>query len=285
MIMILAAFQLNARNVAVLIGVGNYPSTSQWNAIHSRNDVFLLEQNLKEKGFMIKSLVDNQATKKNIINMLKEVIKNSKTGDNVLIHFSCHGQQMVDASKDEKDERDEAIIPYDAQKYYKKNVYTGENHLTDDEFNIYVNKLKTQLGKTGMIFISIDACHSGDVLRAEQNDSIDEELLKFERGTYYVFASETKSCKPNSTGMVKRNKITSKGARIFTVSACSPNERNFEYIERHGAAKTFYGSLSYCLSRLIKESGELSYWADYFKNKKYIGTGIFPLQNPYYEEF
>lgn len=283
--MLLSTFQLYSRNVAVLIGIGNYPSSSQWNSIHSQNDIILLENNLKEKGFLIKTLVDNQATKRNIINTLEALIANSETGDNVLIHFSCHGQQMSDVSRDEKDERDEAIIPYDAQKYYKKNVYTGENHLTDDELNVYINRLKRKLGKTGMIFISVDACHSGDVLRAEQNDSIDEELLKYERGTYYVFASEAKPCKPNTTNMVKRNKVTSKGARLFTVSACSSNERNFEYIERKGTVKKFYGSLSYCMSRLIKESGDFNNWAEYFKNKKYVGTGVFPLQHPYYEEF
>lgn len=277
--------QVQSCNVALLIGIGKYPPETQWNLIHSANDILLLEGNLKKKGFLVKKLVDEQATKKNIVKMLNNIIEESKIGDSILIHFSCHGQQMVDRNRDEKDNRDEAIIPYDAHKYYKQGVYTGENHLTDDEINIFANSLKKRLGKSGMIFISIDACHSGDALRSEQNDSISEESQKYERGSYYVFAPEPRSCKKTTMNLIKRNKVTSRGARLVTVSACSPTERNFEYIERKGVHKEFYGSLSYCLAYLISESGDFSYWAEYFRDKKYIGTGLFPLQHPYYEEF
>jgi hypothetical protein len=36
---------------------------------------------------------------------------------------------------------------------------------------------------------------------------------------------------------------------------------------------------------LISKSANPLQWADYFKNKEYKGSGIFPLQNPYYERY
>jgi hypothetical protein len=276
---------IKAKNRAFLVGIGTYPPDSEWRFIHSADDISLLEKPLKKHGYSITKLIDNKATKDNIVNGFKHLIATSKKSDVVFIHFSCHGQQMADLNNDEPDGLDEALIPYDAKMFYKKGVYTGEKHLSDDELNVYVNQLKKKLGKTGVIFISMDACHSGDDIRAEENDSIDVDLIRYERGTSNVFSPNIHKIKKTPMNMIKRNKITSDGATLISIGACSPNERNFEHIDNHNGIKHFNGSLSYCMSLLINKSGNPFDWSNYFKNKKYIHSGIFPLQNPYYEKY
>jgi hypothetical protein len=270
---------------AFLVGIGSYPPKSGWHFIHSANDIFLIEKPLKKRGYIITKLMDKEATKKNIVKGLKRFISTSNEGDVVFIHFSCHGQQMADLNHDEPDGLDEAIIPYDAQMFYKKGVYTGANHLRDDELNIYVNQLKKKLGKTGIIFISIDACHSGDGIRAEENDSIDADLIKYERGTDCVFSPNFHKIRKFPMNMIRQNKVTSEGAILIAVGACSPGERNFEHIDSSTGIRRFNGSLSYCMALLISQSGNPLVWGDYFKNKRYEGSHLFLWQQPYYERY
>jgi hypothetical protein len=274
-----------AKNRAFLVGIGSYPPESGWHFIHAADDIALMEKPLKRQGYAITKLVDAKATKNNIVNGLRHLIAASNKGDVVFIHFSCHGQQMADLDRDEPDGLDESVIPYDAHMFYKKGVYTGARHLRDDEMNVYVNQLKRKLGPKGIIFISMDACHSGDGIRAEENDSIDADLVKYERGTDCVFSPNIHKIKNLPMNMISRNKIISGGATLMSVGACKPNERNFEHIDTSTGIRRLYGSLSYCMALLIAKSGNPLVWGDYFKNQRYAGSGIFPLQQPYYERY
>ena len=74
----------------------------------------------------------NQATHEGIINAFKSLTNQCKRGDQVFIHFSCHGQQMIDQVGDEPDGLTEAMVAYDAKREPTK-TYHGQNHFTDDE--------------------------------------------------------------------------------------------------------------------------------------------------------
>jgi len=67
------------------------------------------------------SLQDLKATKAAILKELDVLAAKAKKGDIVVIHFSCHGQQIRDQKtvaegKNEEDGYDEAVISYDVQK-------------------------------------------------------------------------------------------------------------------------------------------------------------------------
>lgn len=94
-----------------------------------------------------------------------------KQGDVVYIHYSGHGQQMTDVHNDEKDGLDECWIPYDA--YRKASAtYHGEKHLTDDELNVYLNAIRNKIGAKGKLLVVIDACHSGDGTRGDEDEVV-----------------------------------------------------------------------------------------------------------------
>ena len=158
---------------ALLVGISDYENNkavkqdNRFNNINGKTDVNLMAPVLQKQGFQVKKLVNREATHNAIITNLKSLASKCSAGDIVYIHFSTHGQLVEDLNGDEADGWDEAIIPYDAQKMYRKGVYEGQNHLLDDELSIYVDKIRKRLGETGMLYVVIDACHAGTSSRGK----------------------------------------------------------------------------------------------------------------------
>ena len=150
---------------------------------------------------------------------------------------------------------------------YNKNIYAGENHFVDDEYSYYLNSLRKKLGDSGQLFIVIDACHSQGMERGEITDSIDVELAF--RGTDDVFRFKDKQNLPPKT----KPSAFSNGASTIIVSACGKEQRNYEYKTPRGK---MYGSLSYCISRLLQNDSDFERWRIYFENERYRERRIFP---------
>lgn len=149
---------------AVVIGLGEQLDKS-WNKINGDKDVPLVVSMLKSNGFRdIATLTNKNATKAGIVNAFNSLINRSQKGDIIYIQFSGHGQMMTDLNGDEKDGLDEAWIPYDAfLKYCTQDK--GEKHLSDDEIAQYLTRLRSKIGREGVIAVVVDACHSGDSTR------------------------------------------------------------------------------------------------------------------------
>ena len=167
--MFFSAIALAQRKRAFLVGISHYDTALtgyQWNNINGVEDINLLRPLLKEQGFTSTALLDDQATYGNITNQLKEFIDITKKGDIVYLHFSTHGQPVEDLNSDEDDGWDEAIVPIDAYKLYKKGVYEGQKHLIDDQLNKFIKRLREKMGPKGFLYVVIDACHAGTSSRA-----------------------------------------------------------------------------------------------------------------------
>jgi hypothetical protein len=224
---------------ALIIGIGAYPPESGWSIIHGDNDVPLIADALSRKGFNqdhIVKLVNNQATKKNILEQFNLLTHKAQINDIIYIHFSTHGQQVVDTDGDEEDGLDEAIIPYDACKTFEKGVYEGKNHLIDDELNILLSGVRKKIGKSGTLVVVIDACHSGDATRGKSSD-YDTSVV---RGTSEVFQIGLKG---------KYNPSLVKTVDWVVISATQSYQNNYEY-KVNG---TYYGSLSYAIHLALPE--------------------------------
>lgn len=238
------------RKRALLIGLSEYPksevSSNSWDNIHGVNDVKLIGKTLKQKGFIITTLINENATAKNIRKSFDTFLKESKRGDILYLHFSGHGQPVEDQDGDEEDGWDESIVPYDAQKSYS-NTYQGENHILDDELNVFFKSLRKKIGPTGYIAVAIDACHAGSAYRGEEvEDSV------FIRGTNSGFSPTNKPFIPK---IDKRSKIKLDSSSIMSpiclVEACRSYQTNCE-IKENGQ---YYGPLSYYLNGIFKDKG------------------------------
>ena len=219
---------------ALVIGLGEQQDKA-WNKINGDKDVPFVQAMLKNAGFIsVTTLVNRQATKIGIVGAFKRMTASCKHGDVVYIHYSGHGQQMTDVHNDEKDGLDECWIPYDACRKASA-TYHGEKHLTDDELNVYLNAIRNKIGAKGKLLVVIDACHSGDGTRGDDDEIVRgvEDTLVVDsqnaRGLYETF-EEIRSFFVGDNG--KENVINTKAKplaeRWITISACRSDQVNIE---------------------------------------------------------
>jgi hypothetical protein len=95
---------------------------------------------------------EGQATRANIIEALRWLVSDARSGDSLLFHFSGHGSQKRDTDGDEDDGMDETICPQD---------YERAGMIADDElFGLIVAPLPAGCRVTAIF----DCCHSGSAL-------------------------------------------------------------------------------------------------------------------------
>lgn len=230
------------RKRAFMVGISNYDTALtgyQWNNINGVEDVNLISPILKKQGYYLLTLLDEQATFDNITRQLSAFVSKTKKGDVVYLHFSTHGQPVEDQNGDEKDGWDEAIVPIDAYKIYKKGTYEGKKHLLDDQLNKYVVKLREKIGPSGMLYVIIDACHAGTSSRAN-----DETV----RGTKVGFTANNKVFKPSITKKSHyKIEASTKWANVLFIEACRPDQVNKEV----KVGSKSYGPLSYNIAQAL----------------------------------
>ena len=243
---------------ALVIGLGEQQDKA-WNKINGDKDVPLVQGMLKNAGFkFVTTLVNRQATKTGIVGAFKRMTASCKHGDVVYIHYSGHGQQMTDVHNDERDGLDECWIPYDACRKVSA-TYHGEKHLTDDELNVYLNAIRNKIGAKGKLLVVIDACHSGDGTRGEDDEIVRgvEDTLVVDslntRGLYETFEA-IKSFFIGDKG--KENIINTKAKplaeRWITISACRSDQVNVEM------KSPAVGKLTYALWKELKNSDKVN---------------------------
>ena len=138
---------------ALLVGINDYPDAPLRGC---RNDALDLGHRLVARGAQTTTLLDSDATKANIKDVLEDLVFSSRMGDHIIWGFSGHGTYLFDHSGDESDQRDEALVAYD---------YLDGGLIVDDEIHeISVKR------KRGVRFTTIaDACHVGTITRFAPN--------------------------------------------------------------------------------------------------------------------
>lgn len=107
---------------------------------YSKSNIVVLRDDNYEKNTLLHPTYDN------IINNLKKVINESNQNDEIWIHYSGHGTYIPDTDGDEKDKKDECLVPSDV---YEKGI------ISDDLLFEILSKSSSK------IYLTIDCCHSG----------------------------------------------------------------------------------------------------------------------------
>ena len=141
---------------ALLIGI-NYLNTP-YTLTGCIDDTTRMKDLLSSHGFndfkILTDLTSVKPTKTNILNELKNLIVNAKSGDVLFFYYSGHGSYTYDRSNDETDGRDEMLVSLDLQA------------VLDDELkSIIQNSLKREVTIIGLF----DSCHSGTILDLKFN--------------------------------------------------------------------------------------------------------------------
>jgi metacaspase-1 len=121
-----------ARIRAVLVGIDEYQRQDIPPLCGCVNDVamvrWLLKQYFDVPNRDIRVVVNQRATKANILNRLRDLLERSMPGDVAVFYFSGHGSQVRDRDGDElEDHLDEVICPYDMD-------WDERSYIDDDEF-------------------------------------------------------------------------------------------------------------------------------------------------------
>ncbi len=118
----------------------------------------------------VKIIADSEATKRNIINGIKDLLVRAKSGDVLVFTNSSHGSYIADTSGDEP-KYDEILCPYDV----------SDNVIVDDE----LRELFANIPKGVSLTIISDSCFSGTVTRTAVMENIpglklpDDRRLRF----------------------------------------------------------------------------------------------------------
>ncbi|SDH01038.1 caspase family protein [Winogradskyella thalassocola] len=262
-------FSLNvmAEKYGLIVAIGDYPTKTGWSSISSVNDVpliknTLLNQNFKEENITI--LTNAAATRAGILKAIDELQSRIKPGDVVVIHYSGHGQQIFDDNGDEIDDKDEALVPYDALVRYTSN-YKGENHIRDDELGNIIANFRNTLGEDGQLLILLDSCHSGSATRGGKA-----------RGGESTFAPKGWEASTNKnaagSGLLEVTKVKPNAAPFVMLSGASADELNYEY--------EGYGSLSFAFSKAMAELGTDFTYRKLFSSISANINVISPKQTP-----
>lgn len=235
-------------NRALVVTIGTYPPDSGWESIHAGNDGEVVVSMLHKSRYPEKNIIhlaDSGATYAAVTEALQRLCKDVQKGDCVYLHFSCHGQQMMDDNGDEEDGLDESLVLYDAGYWYVPGIYEGEHHLRDDEVGEWIEKLRKKAGDKGQVTVVLDACHSGTGNR--ENEAED-----YIRGTAAIFAPEGYVPVPGKhPERSRRLKKVAGWSEAVVFSACLPGEINYEYFDK--ARSRYVGRLTYALRETFRE--------------------------------
>ena len=240
------SLSVNAQDRALLIGISTYQEGTDWGKIHSHNDIVLLQRVLPNTC-KVTTLCDSEATYQGITHAIGQFIQDTRPGEQVLLHFSGHGQQMLTNDPNEPDMLDEALIPYDAP-MIRTSTYRGERHLVDNQLDSLITLLRAKAGNNGLVVVSLDACHSGDSNRGGDSEDEDE----YTRGSSEIFGFNEIPIDSMYTIYKHWDRVdktplpcSNSMAQTIYLSACMPFSVSYE-IKENGE---FYGPLTYAISK------------------------------------
>ncbi len=270
---------------ALIVAIGNYDPKSKIPPIASLNDIKYIKAALQKNNFKsddIDTVVDAQATMKGIVNALDALILKSRTNDIVVVHFSCHGQQIRDQKtaelgQDEDDGFDEALLSYDAMAKYSPGKYKGENHFRDEDLGRKLNAIRQKIGVKGSLLVMLDACHSGTGTRAESFAVSRGEPIPFIDPENPMQGQINLSAFDSKAGFL--DALNDSMANMVVYSASSPQQINQQI--KIGAEDV--GSLSYAFYKAMTELPAGSTYKLLFDKVRIYIQGSIPEQIPMME--
>lgn len=224
---------------ALLVGINKYKPELGADLHGCVNDVENMHNLLTTKfGFNpenIRTVIDERATKKAIIERLKWLLDGAKAGDELVFHYSGHGSQVRDRDGDELDDQlDEILCPHDLD---------WDDPLTDDILAVMFK----QLPKGVYLTMICDACHSGTMTK-------NINPMKQVRNIVPPF-----DIKARSKGIIlPKNKMGKKAIgsqRHVLLSGCRDNQTSADaYIE--GKRQ---GAFTWALTTAIRENSDITW--------------------------
>lgn len=142
---------------ALVVGIDRYYNP-QWNlqgcAMDAAVMTGMLQDHFDFPSDNIRLVLDERATKVNIVKRLDWLVRDAKPGDVFVFFYAGHGSQVRDRNGDELEDRmDEILCPHDLN---------WDDPLTDDILHSYFKRVPQGVNLT----VILDCCHSGTGTRS-----------------------------------------------------------------------------------------------------------------------
>lgn len=222
---------------ALCVGINDYPFGEENDlrgCVNDSNDwAALLKNNF---GFNdVRQLLNDQATKDNIIAGLKDLLAEAQAGDILVFTNASHGTYQADADGDES-KFDEAICPHD----------TDTNLLLDDE----LREIFKDIPEGVQLTVISDSCHSGSVTRDPRSDRRNRQLDPT------VFGGKTLQPEKLKAARAIKEKFPESGMKEILLSGCKSSQTSADAFINND----YHGAMSYYAIETIKEGGsDLTY--------------------------
>lgn len=116
------------------------------------NDALGWQAFLVSRGYRVLTFIGENATRRAILETLRNQVEQSRFGDRIVFTYSGHGSWLPDMDGDELDARDEVLCPDD----FRRNGV-----ILDDELQAIFSRKRFGVRVT----VISDSCHSGTVSR------------------------------------------------------------------------------------------------------------------------
>jgi len=253
--------QSTPRKRALLVGISDYLAIregSGWAALPGAvNDIEMQRELLVHRfGFPsgdVRSLINNEATRANILREFEDLIQWSQPGDVVVIHYSGHGSTVDDPDRVFTDNLNGTLVPWDSD-------LPPAGGTVDDITSGTLFLLMAAL-KTENVTVVLDSCHSGGGVRGNLviRSRPGQAELMLRGGGAKLSASETERNYQErllaewqrSTKLSRKDWIKQRQAGLAKGAALLAASRSQEAADATFAGDTHAGVFTYALTRYL----------------------------------
>lgn len=224
---------------ALLIGINYVGSDYELNGCINdvKNVRTFLTDNCKFSSSNIKLLSDEESDKPTRVNMesaIKWLAADVFPGDVLVLHYSGHGGNVIDRTRDEADGIDETIIPLD---------FETAGEITDDWL---FENLISKVPKDVTLWCFLDSCHSGTAVDLRHNY---QSSCKYKKGVIpanLIYKKDEWSDGFNYSIERSRDVL----GNICLFSGCQDRETSADAVINN----TGQGAFTYCLLETLKSN-------------------------------
>ena len=202
------------RRRAACIGINAYPERPLAGCVA---DSLLWAKTFRTLGFEITAIADKDCTRTRIVTALRDLVRKSRAGDELIFQYAGHGTQLPDTGHDESDAQDEALVPID---------YTQGALFIDDDLYVELQALHPDATLT----LFMDCCHSGSNSRVSprpvprEGDQSRARFLPMNDAVKSLYRKARMQLAPSSTRTAEREALPG----VVHFAACRDSEYAWE---------------------------------------------------------
>ena len=186
----------------------------------------------------VKLITDTQATKKNILAGLDDLLADAKAGDVLVFTNSSHGSYVAESGGDEP-RYDEVVCPYDIT----------DNVLVDDELRDRFSAVPKEVHVVAIM----DNCHSGTVTRAAISENLPGLRTPDDRRVRFLnpaLRGDPVVSNPWRAQPRQKQKYPESGMQEILLSGCTDTEYSYDAL----FDGIYHGAMTYHAIKAIREA-------------------------------